>query len=200
MRAATYTYAPFLRVVAPDAHVVCQNAPTGRIVRIDYTSQMTGDPEVAHFSVAMPRRTGTRCPSSMSRPFGLTSYPDERIFGLYVYPRVPRKAGTAAGHTRPADPPHADLWTATRARDRTRHPTNLGRRAARGAWCALSCAAAPGRTGWISAKWGVSSNNRKARFYSLTAAGRKQLVKETTKWKRLARAIVRILEPEAAER
>src|SRR5215468_12715267 len=39
--------------------------------------------------------------------------------------------------------------------------------------------------GWISGKWGTSSNNRKARFYSLTATGRKQLVKETTKWKRL---------------
>ena len=34
--------------------------------------------------------------------------------------------------------------------------------------------------GWISAKWGTSTNNRKARFYSLTAAGRKQLAKETT--------------------
>ena len=53
--------------------------------------------------------------------------------------------------------------------------------------------------GWISAKWGVSSNNRKARFYSLTAAGRKQLVKETTKWNRLAKAIARILDSEAAE-
>ena len=53
--------------------------------------------------------------------------------------------------------------------------------------------------GWISAKWGTSSNNRKARFYSLTAAGRKQLVKETAKWKRLAKAIGRILGTEAAE-
>jgi transcriptional regulator len=52
---------------------------------------------------------------------------------------------------------------------------------------------------WISAKWGVSSNNRKARFYSLTALGRKQLVKETTKWNRLAKAIARILGSEAAE-
>ena len=52
--------------------------------------------------------------------------------------------------------------------------------------------------GWISAKWGVSSNNRKARFYSLTAAGRRQLVKETDKWKRLAGAIARILGPEGA--
>jgi PadR family transcriptional regulator len=49
--------------------------------------------------------------------------------------------------------------------------------------------------GWISAKWGTSSNNRKARFYSLTAAGRKQLVKETIKWKRVAAAIGRILDP-----
>ena len=49
--------------------------------------------------------------------------------------------------------------------------------------------------GSISAKWGISSNNRKARFYTLTAAGRKQLVKETAKWKRLAAAIGRILDP-----
>src|SRR5271155_2004698 len=47
--------------------------------------------------------------------------------------------------------------------------------------------------GWISAKWGTSTNNRKARFYSLTSAGRKQLVKETTKWNRVTAAIGRIL-------
>ena len=52
--------------------------------------------------------------------------------------------------------------------------------------------------GWIAAKWGTSSNNRRARFYSLTPAGRKQLVKETAKWKRLAVAIGRILSREAA--
>ena len=53
--------------------------------------------------------------------------------------------------------------------------------------------------GWIAAKWGTSANNRKARFYTLTAAGRKQLTKETTKWNRLAKAIARILGAEAAE-
>lgn len=52
--------------------------------------------------------------------------------------------------------------------------------------------------GWVSAKWGTSSNNRKARFYSLTAAGRKQLGKETTKWRRLTAAIGRILESEGS--
>jgi transcriptional regulator len=53
--------------------------------------------------------------------------------------------------------------------------------------------------GWITAKWGVSSNNRKARFYSLTAAGRKQLVRETNKWNRLTGAIARILGSDEAK-
>jgi transcriptional regulator len=53
--------------------------------------------------------------------------------------------------------------------------------------------------GWISAEWGTSTNNRKARFYTLTPAGRKQLVRETTKWRRLAAAIGRVLGPEASE-
>jgi len=53
--------------------------------------------------------------------------------------------------------------------------------------------------GWIAGKWGVSSNNRKARFYALTALGRKQLVRETSKWERLAKAIGRILESDPAE-
>ena len=47
--------------------------------------------------------------------------------------------------------------------------------------------------GWIKAAWGVSDNNRKARFYSLTAAGRKQLGAETANWERLATAINLIL-------
>jgi PadR family transcriptional regulator PadR len=53
--------------------------------------------------------------------------------------------------------------------------------------------------GWISAKWGTSANNRKARFYSLTAAGRKQLVSETTKWQRLSAAIGRVLGPQTID-
>jgi len=53
--------------------------------------------------------------------------------------------------------------------------------------------------GWIAAGWGTSGNNRRARFYRLTAAGRKQLVRETTKWRRLAAAIGRVLGPEVEE-
>jgi PadR family transcriptional regulator PadR len=46
---------------------------------------------------------------------------------------------------------------------------------------------------WISAKWGVSENNRKARFYSLTAKGRQQLAEKTSEWQRLTRAMELIL-------
>jgi len=53
--------------------------------------------------------------------------------------------------------------------------------------------------GWIRAEWGTSENNRKARFYTLTRAGRAQLARESTKWRRLAAAIGRVLGPEAAE-
>ena len=52
--------------------------------------------------------------------------------------------------------------------------------------------------GWIRAEWGTSDNNRKARFYELTKAGRKQLIAETQEWRRLATAIGRILGPEQA--
>jgi PadR family transcriptional regulator PadR len=46
---------------------------------------------------------------------------------------------------------------------------------------------------WISAKWGISENNRKARFYCLTATGRAQLVEKSSEWQRLTRAMGLIL-------
>src|SRR5215471_5909519 len=52
---------------------------------------------------------------------------------------------------------------------------------------------------WISAEWGVSSNNRKARFHQLTPLGRKQLAKETSDWRRMVAAIARILGPDASQ-
>jgi PadR family transcriptional regulator PadR len=51
----------------------------------------------------------------------------------------------------------------------------------------------------IQAKWGVSENNRKARFYSLTAQGRAELLDKTSQWKRLTRAMGLILEPQGEE-
>ena len=47
--------------------------------------------------------------------------------------------------------------------------------------------------GWIVAEWGTSENNRKAKFYRLTAAGRKRLVRETTRWRQMARAIALVM-------
>jgi PadR family transcriptional regulator, regulatory protein PadR len=53
--------------------------------------------------------------------------------------------------------------------------------------------------GWITAKWGISANNRKARFYELTKPGREHLARETSQWRRLVFAIGRVLGPEEAE-
>jgi len=53
--------------------------------------------------------------------------------------------------------------------------------------------------GWIKAEWGVSENNRRAKYYKLTARGRQQLQVETAKWEKLARAIARILKPAGEE-
>jgi PadR family transcriptional regulator PadR len=47
--------------------------------------------------------------------------------------------------------------------------------------------------GWIGSKWGVSDNNRKAKYYSLTRAGRKQLASEAESWERMAGVIGRLL-------
>lgn len=49
---------------------------------------------------------------------------------------------------------------------------------------------------WISAQWKSSPNGRRARYYTLTAAGRRQLVKATTKWQRFVVAMARVLTPE----
>jgi PadR family transcriptional regulator PadR len=49
--------------------------------------------------------------------------------------------------------------------------------------------------GWIRGAWGTSENNRRARFYSLTAAGRKQFTVEAGRWNRLVASIARVMEP-----
>jgi PadR family transcriptional regulator PadR len=49
--------------------------------------------------------------------------------------------------------------------------------------------------GLLASEWGVSDNNRRAKFYRLTTAGRRQLMEETEHWGRMAAAIARILEP-----
>ena len=48
--------------------------------------------------------------------------------------------------------------------------------------------------GWISSSWGDSENNRRAKFYTLTKSGRKQLAEETATWERVAEAVTRVLQ------
>ena len=48
--------------------------------------------------------------------------------------------------------------------------------------------------GWLSSSWGVSENNRRAKYYTLTAAGRRQLATESAEWRRLAGAIARVMQ------
>jgi PadR family transcriptional regulator len=48
--------------------------------------------------------------------------------------------------------------------------------------------------GWVSAEWGFSDNNRRARYYQLTAKGRKQLAEEEKNWERLTQAVAHVLQ------
>src|SRR6267154_2412793 len=50
------------------------------------------------------------------------------------------------------------------------------------------------RRGWIASKWGTSDNNRRAKFYELTAKGRKQLEVETKLWRKMTAAVGRVIE------
>jgi transcriptional regulator len=53
--------------------------------------------------------------------------------------------------------------------------------------------------GWIQSSWGTSDNNRRARFYRLTRAGRTQVAQQTTRWDELVRAVERVIRPAATD-
>ena len=55
------------------------------------------------------------------------------------------------------------------------------------------------KRGWITGTWGASTNNRRAKFYALTAAGRRQLIRESTRWERMVEAVGRVMRPAGAE-
>ena len=52
---------------------------------------------------------------------------------------------------------------------------------------------------WVDAKWGISDNNRRARFYKLTPSGRRRLTDKAAEWSRIAAAMARILNPDESE-
>ncbi|MGH7970372.1 MAG: PadR family transcriptional regulator [Limisphaerales bacterium] len=53
--------------------------------------------------------------------------------------------------------------------------------------------------GWIKGEWGVSKNNQRAKFYRLTASGRRQLAAETSRWERFVRAVSSVMSPAETE-
>jgi DNA-binding PadR family transcriptional regulator len=55
------------------------------------------------------------------------------------------------------------------------------------------------RRGWVTARWGASENNRRAKYYELTRSGRKQLEAEKDAWRKLAAAVAQVLEHEELE-
>ena len=56
------------------------------------------------------------------------------------------------------------------------------------------------KRGWITGMWGTSTNNRRAKFYSLTPVGRSQLVRESDRWERMVEAVARIMQPAGADK
>lgn len=55
------------------------------------------------------------------------------------------------------------------------------------------------RKGWVEAEWGLSENNRRARYYALTPRGRRQLETEAASWSRYAEAVFKVLDPAAGD-
>ena len=55
------------------------------------------------------------------------------------------------------------------------------------------------KNGWIEAEWGLSENNRRARYYRLTTEGRAQLTRQSATWRRYAEAVFKVLDPQPAE-
>ena len=53
--------------------------------------------------------------------------------------------------------------------------------------------------GWITGNWGISKNKQRAKYYRLTAAGRRQFVAETSRWERFVRAVTGVLQPAGSE-
>ena len=80
---------------------------------------------------------------------------------------------------------------------RTTNPASVERRASNWAGSLYPALHRLEYKGWIKSEWGASENNRKAKFYSLTAMGKKQLETELKGWERLTAAIGLVLRPEA---
>lgn len=109
--------------------------------------------------------------------------------------QVERRQRAPAGHARPAHPPDADLRTSARTGDRARHPGTVRHVRIVDQGSAYPALQRLEERGFVDAEWGASEHNRRARFYTLTRKGRKELSREETEWRRIASAIMRVLGP-----
>ena len=101
-----------------------------------------------------------------------------------------------SGHARHADPQDAEPRADARLRHRAARRADLARRLQGEPRLAAHRAERLERAGWLDAEWRQTENSRRAKFYTLTRAGRKQLEAETADWTRRASAIARLLKAE----
>ena len=100
-----------------------------------------------------------------------------------------RHDGAAAGHPRPPHPQGRLAGAAARLRRPAPHSADLAEPPADSAGLALSALYRLEHQGLITSEWGESENKRKAKYYRLTAAGRRRLKEETAYWRRFSEAI-----------
>ena len=101
---------------------------------------------------------------------------------------------SAAGHIRSAYSENFVAGDATWVGDLRARSTDVERCSQNPTGLVVSGSASLERRGWIKASWGISENNRRAKYYELTRSGQKQLEVETDSWRKLTAAITQILE------
>ena len=127
-------------------------------------------------------------PSSMGQAPTGSSYID--IYSRYLYHVQARQSARLARIAGDENPPaRPQPWL----RDFVSHPADVGRRAAPGGWVAVSGAASDDRSRPAQAEWRVSEAGRRARFYALTAKGRRKLEADQKRWHDVSTAVAKIL-------
>ena len=92
------------------------------------------------------------------------------------------------------------MGAAARLRDRPDHPRPVLRRAPGRSRLAYPALQRLAKKGWVTAKWGQTDANQRAKFYRLTPEGKKQLLREESRWTQLVNAIGRVMKPGAGAR
>ena len=154
-------------------------------------------PAPSNPSTAAPPAPSTQHPApSTQHPAPSTQHPAPVLSMRLQYPDAAAslEARPSPRHPRPAHSEDPADRSAARLGDLAAYPPDVGRRAAGQSRLALSGAPSPRRAGLGHCRWGVSDQNRQAKFYQLTRAGEKQLARETETWAQISAAVTRIVE------